>query len=897
MTIVIPDQPVAILRAYSTDYLNKPLSTNLTQRLAAERLQMLIARALGTTPAIVPAASAPKAGMRIFVGYGPHLAGRVEPPDRPEALKIMEKEGDLFLLGEIAAAGVNNWPVPADRGVMHAVETFAEQVMGYRFLHSPPDDPAMFELGTVIPRLETLPVASGLLIEDAPVYKTRLLSTRGRLIGLRGCSSQNFQCNHSYGMAAWSHAYGKDHPEMFLPKTEQAPGGVREAAMLQQHDLGFLDYTEPKVLEARLKHLEGWFDRRECGDFFAGRTPNDTYIMEEVPDRVAGVYQYNERSRALWNPDHGRWAPFSAIWFDYVNRLAAETGKRWPEMRIATLAYNRHYQPPVFAISNRIDVMLTLMSSSTQCKEPEIWKHNLGMVRKWSAKLGSERDRLLLWEYGLWPGYFITAPTFFPHSMQRWLQTVKPYVSGVFFEFYDPVQVNFLMRRIWMRLLWNPDLDVDAEIRDVCHAFYGPAAEPMIRFYKLLAERYEMRWKNPRPIWNQYYVWPRNYYGESYDPPTVFRLAALLEEAGRLAGLSAEIEAELRNGSAIHVLNTEDTPAPAVIEIEALKQDLADPAMGWGDAAVIRRVTWRGSLRPGERLLLDASGKAELQAADGTTTDVRAAVQGTLPTLPPGGDEVFHFWHRRLQRDDALFRARVRYGRQAEPPPAGKNLYARRMEWIRTPYRVLHPVRIDKCWHGFFAEARVAHRHLGAASAYGVAAVPALPAGLDDQAWADVPALELVMGKTDSSVPFEIMGFPADLRTTVKIVHAPEGLAIRITAAGKPVDGEKVAIAIQDRTIEFEVRPGADKAAPLAGLQVDEDGWQALVVHPREALGIPGESLKGQSADMQIRRMRAAGAKDFVGCAQTADMENYIWPPPLGMWGDGEQGPGRLDFN
>ena len=68
-------------------------------------------------------------------------------------------------------------------------------------------------------------------------------------------------------------------------------------------------------------------------------------------------------------------------------------------------------------------------------------------------------------------------------------------------------------------------------------------------------------------------------------------------------------------------------------------------------------------------------------------------------------------------------------------------------------------------------------------------------------------------------------------------------------------------------------------------------------MHPREALGIPGESLTGQSADMQIRRMRAAGAKDFVGCAQTADMENYIWPPPLGMWGDGEQGPGRLDFN
>ena len=55
---------------------------------------------------------------------------------------------------------------------------------------------------------------------------------------------------------------------------------------------------------------------------------------------------------------------------DYLNRLAGEAGRRWPAMRIATLAYNRHYQPPTFALSNRIDVMLALMKAREQRELP-----------------------------------------------------------------------------------------------------------------------------------------------------------------------------------------------------------------------------------------------------------------------------------------------------------------------------------------------------------------------------------------------------------------------------------------------------------------------------------------------------------------------------------------------
>jgi len=39
------------------------------------------------------------------------------------------------------------------------------------------------------------------------------------------------------------------------------------------------------------------------------------------------------------------------------------------------------------------------------------------------------------------------------------------------------------------KLLWNPHLDVDALIADYCQAAYGPAAEPMRRYYAMIETR------------------------------------------------------------------------------------------------------------------------------------------------------------------------------------------------------------------------------------------------------------------------------------------------------------------------------------------------------------------------------------------------------------------------
>ena len=873
LALVVPDQPLSVPGP------NGLFRADLTQVTAAERLRMLIGEATRVWPRIFPAARTPKNGRRIYVGYGPHLEGRVEPPARPEGLIILERDGDLFLLGEIAKPGVNNWPGPADRGVMHAVETFAERVMGYRFLCSPPDDFRLFELGTVIPTLDTLTIQPGLRIEEAPAFQHRVPCGTPTL-GFRSGSASAFNCNHSYHVKEWARMYAEEHPELFIPK---APEGKTEtddahvAAMGSQRHLNFLDYTEPLVLEKRLEHLRTFFEGKGSPGFY--RVPTLKYIMEEPPDWAAPSFQYNERSRALWNPNADPWGGFSNIWFDYLRRLGGEVKTRWPHMRISSLAYMRHYDVPTFPIPDNVDVMVALMRTSMASKEPYVFAKNLAHVKKWFDYMGCDRSRLYLWEYGEWPAMNgVTPPLICPFAMQKWLQAVRPYVSGVFFEWYDPPEYS-LMPRLWARLLWDPDLDVAAEIADVCRRSYGPAGHTMTAFYRRLIERYEMQWTNPELVWDQFYLTPDLYYGESLPPAEIGRLAALLERARREVGLPAVVEAEIRHGSAVHLTNAEETGVPIRIVLTALEHELVNPSVGWEGG----RIVWRGRLQPGERLDLAGAGQARLTAADGSVTETGGNLAGEAPTLTAGRSAVFHFWHAAPARDAPL-QVKLRYGPEGEPVPvrAEQDIYARRLAWVRDPLLVFQPIPGRAFQRGLLAEGHVVHKHLGRVPVCEVIRVGALPTDIDDPLWRDVPSAELVRGREKGGPACERNGFPADRRTRAQFVHAPEGLAARIVADGAPAESEKVVLRLNDKALEFAVPAEPDEGSALRQLKTEPDGWRGLAVVGWREIGLAKDAVP---AEMSAQILRERGA------------DRYLWSPPLGSaWGHKKQGPGKLLF-
>ncbi len=870
MFIVIPDKVLQMQDSNGR--------IRMTQMDAAKRMQFLIEKATGELLPIYHASEAPKEGSVIYVGYGDHLVDRVDLPVEPEGYTVISSEDDLILVGTIAPAGTNNRAAPADLGLMHAVEAYAQEVMGYRFLLSSIEmDPDMFELGTVIPRMDLFSIPSDVHLQGHPVFAHRVPHGLPRgFMGLKTGSSRDFNINHVHDVPKWKRLYAKEHPELFVLNED----GTR--------NLEFLDYAEPLVLEKELEHLEKYFQSN--GEINIGmlRPPNTQYIFAEPSDHYKD--SYSEAALALREPDEG-WGKQSNLWFDYIRRLSTEVKRRWPSMRIATLAYQWHYYPPDMDIPDNVDIMLCLMRSSTQNKQPEVFEYNLEQVKEWYKLVGNDKDRLFLWEYWCWPGLFVTPSTIAPHSMQKWLKEVEPYVSGVFINGEGYIQQDqYLAYYLWLRLLWNPEMDVDAEIADATEKFFGPAGESMNQFYTELIDGYELEWQNANLIWGQYYAHPDLYYAQSYPEKRIKKMASLLEYARQEVGLPPEIESEVRTGSAFYVPNIGEESAPLELSLKATESPIVNPAVIWSEG----EVTWEGVVQPGQRLVFANDGGATLISENGLRSSVEA--QGQLPAIPAGAAQVFHF-RSKPDGKDATFDAKLTYGKEPEAANENspKSVFARRLEWLRTPYFVFQPTVSNYALkQGLFVEATVAQENLGKVPSYEVSEVEILPEVIDDPIWQKASGVSsLVQGRASGGTPYLNYGFPADRETTFEAVFNKEGIALLLHGEGEPLEDEVVTVRVFDS--DFVLYPGNPEGnAPyVRHIQSAGDLWSALLVFEWSALR---EDEKAVFYKDIVKETGAQQRTIPVQIERTRSKHSvYVWSPPLSSpWGDEPQGPGEF---
>ena len=143
-----------------------------------------------------------------------------------------------------------------------------------------------------------------------------------------------------------------------------------------------------------------------------------------------------------------------------------------------------------------------------------------------------------MWDYTCYPQYWSCAPTLYPHALQQFLRENRHLIAGVFLNGGDEIiQADHYMVAVTFGLLWDPDLDVNAHLRDYCEKFFGPAADPMERLYRLLIERYEQTsWPNYSPSRYSSYASPTMFYGQTYTAPVIEQIEQLLCEAEEAVG-------------------------------------------------------------------------------------------------------------------------------------------------------------------------------------------------------------------------------------------------------------------------------------------------------------------------------------------------------------------------
>ena len=180
----------------------------------------------------------------------------------------------------------------------------------------------------------------------------------------------------------------------------------------------------------------------------------------------------------------------------FVNRIAKEISSEFSDVRITTLAYKETYLPPKTRPHDNILVQLCTdvhwpNKYLSVSEGPEISKALDG----W-ADLGAN---LIIWDYAVrFKEYLRPLP-----NMQVLTENLRTYrdkgVQGVLiqgnFQSFGASQ-SAMRTWVWSKLLWNPDLDTKALIKDFTYGYYEMAGELVYQYNLGLWELWEKQRNN-----------------------------------------------------------------------------------------------------------------------------------------------------------------------------------------------------------------------------------------------------------------------------------------------------------------------------------------------------------------------------------------------------------------
>ena len=188
-----------------------------------------------------------------------------------------------------------------------------------------------------------------------------------------------------------------------------------------------------------------------------------------------------------FNKAHGN--TDSASMINFVNRVAAEVRKEYPDARFETLAYQDSLTPPKnLSIADGVVIRMCPINgcvlhdfSKSSCRENKKFSKAL---EGW-AKL---TDNIYMWNYSTDFQYYYAL---FPNiiTLQKRYQyfrdnnVVSVFDNGcgedmVAGEFHD------LKTYLVLKLLWDPDTDIERHISEFCAAYYGEAGADVVEFIR-----------------------------------------------------------------------------------------------------------------------------------------------------------------------------------------------------------------------------------------------------------------------------------------------------------------------------------------------------------------------------------------------------------------------------
>ncbi len=466
------------------------------QRMAAETLQRYIARATRVT---FPIRASAGAGLSLHVGRSPF----VEQLD----LNLADLGEDGYLL---SPAGGANYVITGHTawGTETAVYAFCERVLGVRWL-------LPGAVGEHVPNVERLTLP-GAPIRSKPAFWSRLGSGLtgsdtqlwARRLGMRG----KVEFHHKLWALVPPDRYLRSDPQFFPEvdgeRVQPAPGAAQQRTWQP-------NFAAPGTVNAAVQSIER----------ILARDPRTRSVSLGVNDST--VFDRSDASVALDGDRRNGFGYRSASnsYYRWCNAVIERVSQRHPELLYGCLAYNNVAEPPD-DVTVSPQLVPFICEGRYQWLRPEHRDAGRRLNDRW--KRAAHRYGWYDYHYG---GTYMLPRVYHDHLRDTIAYAAEQGVGAMYAELY-PNWADGPTAYLYLKLLWDPQQDVDALVREWCELCVGRAAAPHLQQYLSIWEQF---WTQtvPQSDWLQrrqtYAPFHQLSYLDLVDEQDLARSRALLE--------------------------------------------------------------------------------------------------------------------------------------------------------------------------------------------------------------------------------------------------------------------------------------------------------------------------------------------------------------------------------
>jgi len=175
----------------------------------------------------------------------------------------------------------------------------------------------------------------------------------------------------------------------------------------------------------------------------------------------------------------------------FVKKMCEEVKRRWPDKKVMFLPYwNYSWCQEDIDFPGNLEIQLCTSTTGLPRNPPGLNKGLEWNIAAWGRKT---KSKIQTWEYTGATNRTYAALYQFPHILKEYYSRNRDLIAGSFINggCLNDWAVFSVTHYCWMKVLWNPDVDVDAVMDVFCERMFGKAARIVRELLRIECDRYE----------------------------------------------------------------------------------------------------------------------------------------------------------------------------------------------------------------------------------------------------------------------------------------------------------------------------------------------------------------------------------------------------------------------